>query len=111
MFEKMSAFIFLLLLIGMIGFLTYVPIPDESKQVVLIIIGGLMTTAATALPKMFGVDDSSEKEKLKTRITTLETEYRVLKEQYDELTATLVRHHVIADNNAGTDTVLGKSHV
>lgn len=97
MFEKGAAFIFLLLLIGMIGFLTYVPIPEASKQVVLIIIGGLMTTAATALPKMFGVDDG--KEALKTRIVVLETEYTVLKKQYDDLTSALLKHHVLLDSN------------
>lgn len=102
MFEKLSALLFLLLLIGLVAFLTYVSIPPESKQVVLIIIGGLMTSAATALPKLFGVKDT-EKDELKSRVRGLELSHKVLeaehdtlKSMYDTLTKTLVEHHVIA---------------
>ena len=93
-FEKFAAFLFLILLIGMIGFLTYVPVPEESKQVILIIIGGLMTSAATALPRLFGSADT-EKEEMKKRLRKLETEYEVLKQSYDEVIRMLVTRHVV----------------
>lgn len=93
-FEKFAALLFLLLLIGMIAFLTYIPVPEESKQVILIIIGGLMSSAATALPKLFGSEDK-EKDELKNRVRKLETEYAVLKEQYDNVVRLLVDRHVV----------------
>lgn len=95
-FEKFAAFLFLLLLIGMIAFLTFVPVPEESKQVILIIIGGLMTSAATALPKLFGSEDL-EKEAQRRELETLKTQYRTLKQQFDELTSQLIRDHVLIE--------------
>lgn len=100
-FEKFAALLFLLLLVGMILFLTYVPVPDESKQVILIIIGGLMTTAAGALPNLFGSDDGEKVklrdkvEQLGTRLSNLDAKYTELKENYDILIQTLVSEHVI----------------
>lgn len=100
-FEKFAAFIFLLLLIGLIAFLTFVPVPEESRQVILIIIGGLMTTAATSLPKMFGENDP-EKEKLKAavakqglKIAELSAAYEAMKANYDRLTEMLIQRHVV----------------
>lgn len=104
-FEKFAAFIFLLLLIGMIAFLTFVPVPEESKQVILIIIGGLMTTAATSLPRMFGENDP-EKEALRARvqrqgdeIRELRASYVVLKDNYDRLTEMLINRHMVPDGD------------
>lgn len=94
LFEKMAAFLFLLLLIGMIAFLTYVPVPEDSRQVILIIIGGLMTSAATALPRLFGAEDG-EKERMRARLQKLEVEFATLKLAYDELTRMLVNRHVV----------------
>lgn len=91
-FEKLAAFIFLLLLVGMVLFLVYVPLPLASEKVVLMIIGGLMTSATSALPKLFGNDDSKE------RLRSLETKYRLLKDNYDSLTKMLVDRHVIDGN-------------
>jgi len=88
-FEKFAAFIFLLLLVGMVLFLVYVPLPAASEKVVLMIIGGLMTSATAALPKLFGTDDTKE------RLRKLETEYAVLKSNYDGITKLLVERHVI----------------
>ena len=96
LFEKLAALLFLLLLIGIIAFLTFVPVPTTSEQVILIVIGGLMTSAAQALPKLFGVEDS-EKEQMKERLRKLENEYAVLKAEYDRLTRELISHHVLHD--------------
>lgn len=112
-FEKFAALIFLLLLIGLIGFLTFVPLPNESEKPVLMVIGGLMTAATTALPRLFGGTDL-EKDRMRDRIRAMETEiailresYSVLRGEYDRLTTELLRHHVLAD----TTGVLDKSSV
>lgn len=88
-FEKLAAFSFLLLLVGMVLFLVYVPLPAQSEKVVLMIIGGLMTSATGALPRLFGADDT------KDRLKRLEIEYTVLKERYDDITKMLVERHVV----------------
>lgn len=110
-FEKFAAFLFLLLLVGIIAFLTFVPVPDESRQVILIVIGGLMTAATQALPKLFGVQDDekerlkAEADELKTRVRKLENEYAVLKENYDNLTKMLVERHVVTANGVEINAI------
>lgn len=100
-FEKAAAFVFLGLLVGMVAFLTYVPLPPNSEKVILMIIGGLMASASTALPRLFGVEDK-EKEELKSRVRTLEqhlavveSKFVTLQTQYDRLTTLLVERHVV----------------
>lgn len=100
-FEKVAAMIFLFILVGLIAFLVYIPMPGASEKVILIIIGGLMTTAATALPKLFGTDDSRETE-LKNKIAQLDSdlkaikaEYETLKLQYDKIVIMLVDKYVV----------------
>ena len=100
-FEKFAAFIFLFLLVGLVAFLTFVPLPADSEKVILMIIGGLMASSATALPRLFGVEDK-EKEALKTRIRALETHLAVvearfttLQEQHDRMIGLLVERHVV----------------
>ena len=110
-FEKFAAFIFLGLLVGMVAFLTFVPLPPESEKVILMIIGGLMASAATALPKLFGTEDA-EKEKLKERVRKLEESNAVLQSQYATLHAEhsrlielLVERHVVTGaGNQGART-------
>lgn len=91
-FEKLAAFVFLLLLVGMVLFLVFIPIPAASEKVVLMIIGGLMTSATTALPKLFGQEDT------KKRLAKLEAEHAILNEMYNKITAMLVDRHVVHGN-------------
>ena len=91
-FEKAAAFIFLLLLVGLIAFLTFVPLPPASEKVVLMIIGGLMVSATNALPKLFGDDN------LKDRLQRLEVEHDLLRTKYDEVMRMLVDRHVVHGN-------------
>lgn len=95
-FEKFAAFLFLLLLIGMVAFLTYVPVPEESRQVILIIIGGLMSSAATAIPRLFGAEDT-EKARLQVELNDLKISHATLKGAFDQLTAQLIKDHVLKD--------------
>ena len=88
-FEKLAAFVFLLLLVGMVLFLVFIPLPEASEKVVLMIIGGLMTSATTALPKLFGQEDT------KKRLAKLEAEHALLKGSYDQITRMLVERHVV----------------
>lgn len=91
-FEKFAAFAFLSLLVGMVLFLTYVPLPPASEKAVLMIIGGLMALSTQALPKLFGSDNE---EKLQKEVDVLRVELDTLKVAYDGLTRMLIERHVI----------------
>ena len=100
-FERIAALVFLVILIGLVAFLTFVPLPVGSEKVILMIIGGLMTTAAVALPKLFGVDDP-EKENFKKRVVALEAQLAVteahlstLQAEHRNLVALLIERHVV----------------
>lgn len=111
-FEKFAALIFLFILVGLIAFLVYVPMPLASEKVILIIIGGLMSTAAGALPRLFGSDDSKEKElqerlqqmelnhrsqmsAMEIRLKEVQAEYVTIKSQYDDIVKMLIDRHVV----------------
>lgn len=100
-FEKFAAFVFLFVLVGIVGFLVYVPMPAASKDVILMVIGALTAAATGALPRLFG-SDKSEEEALKKRVQELEKHIEVLeaestaiKQQYDKIVAMLVERHVV----------------
>lgn len=102
-FERFAAVLFLLLLFGMVLYLAYQPLPASSENVILMITGGLMASAATAFPKLFGVEDR-EKEALKSRVRELEkhlaevaARFETLQTQHDYLIGLLVQRHVVAD--------------
>lgn len=102
-FEKFAALVFLFLMLGLVAFLTYVPMPLSSEKVILIIIGGLMTEAAKGVGKLVGGEDN-EKIEQRSRIGRLENELAQLRAQYEQLhqmhmhlTDTLLQHHVIQD--------------
>ena len=51
-----------------------------------------MTSATTALPKLFGQEDT------KKRLAKLEAEHGLLKSNYDQITSMLVERHVVHGN-------------
>lgn len=109
LFEKFSALLFLLLLVGMVAFLVFIPMPPTSEKVVLIILGGLMTTATGALPRLFGSDDSKEEElqqqiqEITRKYEEIHAEYNAIKKQYDRMVLLLVKKYPMKDLSFGTD--------
>jgi hypothetical protein len=91
-FQKFAAFVFLLLLVGMVAFLTFVPLPPASEKAVLMIIGGLMALCTQALPKLFG---NGKEETLQSEIDNLKIKHEELQAAYDKLVTLLVERHVI----------------
>jgi hypothetical protein len=91
-FQKFAAFVFLLLLVGMVAFLTFVPLPPASEKAVLMIIGGLMALCTQALPKLFG---NGKEESLQREIDNLKIKHEELQAAYDKLVTLLVERHVI----------------
>ena len=91
-FEKGAALIFLLLLVGLVGFLTFIPLPSASEKAVLMIIGGLMALCTQSLPKLFG---SGKEVELEKQVQELKIKHDALEQAYDKLVTLLVTRHVI----------------
>lgn len=73
LFEKFAALLFLLMLVGVVAFLTFVPMPVQSEKVILMIIGALVAASTGALPRLFGSDNKRE-EALEAEIGKLRDE-------------------------------------
>lgn len=103
-FEKLGAIVFLVLMLGLVAFLTFIPMPLSSEKVILIIIGGLMTESAKGVGKLVGGGEDPEKNEMRARIRELEQKQAItnaaletLREEHRLLTRQLLRHHVLYD--------------
>lgn len=93
--------VFVILLVAILGYLTFIPVPDANKDLIVTILGVLLGGAAAAMPNLFGNADA-EKEKLLSRVRGLEAamavlqaEYDTLKKEYDRITEMLINRHVV----------------
>lgn len=93
--------VFVILLILLLGYLTFIPVPDANKDLIVAIIGVLVGGASSAMTNLFGNRDD-EKEKLLHRIAQLEAsygilqaEYATLEHKYDEMRDMLVNRHIV----------------
>lgn len=89
-----AAAFFVLLLVGMVGFLTFIPVPEENDKLIVAIIGVIVGGAAPSMQTLFGKQDD-ENDRLKERLSKLETEYAVLEAKYDQVMEMLVKRHVV----------------
>jgi len=103
LFEKWAALFFLIAIFGLVIFLTYVPLPEQSANIILILIGGLMSSAGTALPRLFG--GRYAEEKLRARVLELKQELSIVKSscsrleiQHTKLMSMLVERYIIKEN-------------
>lgn len=103
--------VFVILLVFILGYLTFIPVPDANKDLIVTILGVLLGGAAAAMPNLFGNNDQ-EKEKLLVRIRSLESaleilkaEHVTLKHEYDRITEMLINRHVVA-----AEGIVGKNN-
>jgi len=87
-FEKFAAFLFLVMLVGVVAFLTFVPMPVASEKVILMIIGALVAASTGALPRLFGSDNSKEKA-LEAEVSKLRDELAKQKSAHDSQMAAM----------------------
>jgi predicted component of type VI protein secretion system len=95
-----ASFVMLMLLVGLVGYLTFIPVPTDNKELIITVMGVLLGGGAAAMPNLFG-DKDSETEKLRSRVRELESdiavlkaEYRQTKDQYDTIVKMLVDRHL-----------------
>jgi len=96
-----ASFFMLLMLVAILAYLTFIPVPTENKELIVTILGVLLGGAAAAMPNLFGSKDA-ETEKLRERvkaseahIAVLEAQYASLKSSHDEMIRLLVERHVV----------------
>lgn len=96
-----TSFVMLFILVGLVGYLTFIPVPIENKDIIITVLGVLLGGGAAAMPNLFG-DKDAQTEKLKERIVTLEghievitAQYKDVSDRYDAVISMLVNRHFI----------------
>lgn len=88
--------VFLILVIGLILFLTYIEVPSNNKDIIVTIIGMLVWGLGTAMSNLFWAADEElefmkeEVRHLQSSYDKLEVRYQTLKKNYDAITERLV---------------------
>lgn len=76
-------------------YLTFIPVPEENKDLIVTILGVILGAAATASPNLFGDNNEEELELLRKKILKLETANKVLNAKHDALQTMLIERHVV----------------
>lgn len=102
-FMYIASFLMLLILVGLVGYLTFIPVPLENKDIIITVLGVLLGGGAAAMPNLFG-DRDAETEKLRGRIRNLEDQlevvvakYKDVSDRYDTVISMLVNRHFVPD--------------
>jgi len=113
-----ASFFMLLMLIALVGYLTFIPVPDTNKDLIITVLGVILGGGAAAMPNLFGDKDGEtnklrdsiiqmEKEMAKQKaehdlkIAELQVQNETLRQQYDKIVAMLVERHVIHGEGLG----------
>jgi hypothetical protein len=105
-----AGILFLLILIALIAFLVFIPIPAANREIILTILAVLLGAAATNLPNLSG-NENAEKEALQKRVQELEftvdvlnTKYSSIKDEYDSIVKMLVERIELGTKEVVVDT-------
>lgn len=108
----LASFTMLMLLVGLVGYLTFIPVPPENKELIITVMGVLLGGGAAAMPNLFG-DKDGETEKLRERVRVVEAAMKdqkashdvqiaaltaqneTIKLQFDQIVSMLVQRHVV----------------
>ena len=101
--QFMAAGVFVFLLVLLLCYLTFIPVPEANKDLIVTIMGVLVGGGAAAMPKLFGDTSDKETEQLKHRLIKMEVQHDVLKGEYDRLTEMLIKRHVIDKHGIDMD--------
>lgn len=99
-----ASFVMLAALFGLVAYLTFIPVPADNKDIIITILGVILGGGAAAMPNLFG-DKDEETEKLKDRISSLESQlgiitaqYKDVSRRYETVLGMLVDRHFIPPN-------------
>lgn len=92
--QYIASGIFIMLIVLLMLFLTFIEIPTSNKDLIVSIISMFVGGLGVAMGKLFG-DNDAEMEKMREELDTLKIEYGVVKEQYDKIVGMLITRHVV----------------
>ena len=92
--QYIASGIFIMLIVLLMLFLTFIEIPTSNKDLIVSIISMFVGGLGVAMGKLFG-DNDVEMEKMREELDTLKIEYGVVKEQYDKIVGMLITRHVV----------------
>ena len=96
-----ASLLMLLIVCLLIGYLTFITVPEGNKDIIITVLGVLLGGASSAMPNLFGSKDG-ETEKLKSEIAELRVEnskllamFNTLKTEHDRITSELVQRFAV----------------
>ena len=92
--QYIASGIFIMLIVLLMLFLTFIEIPTSNKDLIVSIISMFVGGLGVAMGKLFG-DNDAEMEKMREELDALKIEYGVVKEQYDKIVGMLITRHVV----------------
>jgi hypothetical protein len=87
--QYIAASLFLAMVLLLIAYLTFIPVPTSNKDLITAIISMIIGGLSVSLNKLFGKSDE-EIDDLKKHVQLLETKYSELKTHYDSLTQQII---------------------
>ena len=103
----MASALMLLILVGLLAYLTFIPVPEANRDIIITVLAVLLGAGSSAIPNLFG-DKDAEKEAMQAEISELHnsiqvltTKYETLSNQHDRITSMLVERHVVLNNGSG----------
>lgn len=97
-----AAALFLFLVLLLLAYLTFIPVPASNKDLITAIISMLVGGLGVSLNKLFGkADEEQERQKmeheremakLREELAVLQAKYDVLKQDHDDVTRRMINH-------------------
>jgi predicted negative regulator of RcsB-dependent stress response len=91
----------LLIVVGLLGYLTYIPVPTANRDIIITVLSVLLGAASAAIPNLFGSSDAdkesmtAEIQSLRQEVKTLGAKYATLSEEHDKIVRMLIERHVV----------------
>ena len=92
--QYIASGIFIMLIVLLMLFLTFIEIPTSNKDLIVSIISMFVGGLGVAMGKLFG-DNDAEIDQLKEEMSELRVQYDTVKGQYDSIVRMLVERHVV----------------
>ena len=108
----LASALMLLILVGLLAYLTFIPVPESNRDIIITVLAVLLGAGSSAIPNLFG-DKDAEKEAMQAEISGLQNSIRVLtvkyetlSNQHDRITSMLIERHVVLNNGVGTGKIV-----
>ena len=92
--QYVASGIFIIMILALLCFLTFIEIPTTNKDLIVSIISMFVGGLGVAMGKLFGNDDA-EIDALRAELNQLKVEHNTLKHEYDNIVKMLVERHVV----------------